>query len=459
MSSAPQFSIILPTRNRSFIVEQAIQSVLDQTYQDWELIVVDNDVDNKTYDAVHKYIGDKIKYVRTGDLPMHDNWQRGLDEARGNYITVLEDKASYAPYALETIDSIIKKNLDTSVFVWGYAYNAKFPSTFESTIDTYRFASDEIIKLFLNEHHSGITPVLPKMIFSCCHRSILDHCNARNERLFQSMSPDYTSMFAQLSYFEHVLLIDVQLVQFNSQFSNGKDFMLKKFNSKDMSDFIKLTLNGDIDESFRYSSLRMDTLYNVLISEFNNGKRRYGGNLEPFHMNKINVFREAANQIYEMTSYGVDMNPEKLQLKNELENEPSFIRTLVEQYEEQVKLKLLKPQFEFATSFVTGILSCLLSAGKKIAIWGAGDTTRYILSHLEQNLQSIKYIIDSDVSKQDKAMSGIMVKGPSFLKEQQVDVVFVSILKFQEEITNEIKSMNLDCKILTPDNIKDFIKV
>ena len=55
-------SIIMPTYNRAYIIERAIQSVIQQTYKDWELIIVDDASDDHTKDVVMKYLSYNIQY-------------------------------------------------------------------------------------------------------------------------------------------------------------------------------------------------------------------------------------------------------------------------------------------------------------------------------------------------------------------------------------------------------------
>ena len=55
-------SIIMPTYNRAYIIERAIQSVIQQTYKDWELIIVDDASDDHTKDVVMKYLSYNILY-------------------------------------------------------------------------------------------------------------------------------------------------------------------------------------------------------------------------------------------------------------------------------------------------------------------------------------------------------------------------------------------------------------
>ena len=53
-------SIIMPTYNRAYIIERAIVSVIHQTYEDWELIIVDDASKDNTREIVKKYISNKI---------------------------------------------------------------------------------------------------------------------------------------------------------------------------------------------------------------------------------------------------------------------------------------------------------------------------------------------------------------------------------------------------------------
>ena len=105
MGKLPFFSVLIPTKNRSHLVGQAIESVLFQKYRDFEIIVSDNDdSDILTRTVVKKFDDQKIKYFRTqGNLSMHDNWEFALSKAVGEYVMVLEDKQILYLDALEKI--------------------------------------------------------------------------------------------------------------------------------------------------------------------------------------------------------------------------------------------------------------------------------------------------------------------------------------------------------------------
>ena len=54
-----KISVIIPTFNRSKLLLSAVQSVVDQTYKNWKLIIIDDCSDDKTKNILKKYLKDK----------------------------------------------------------------------------------------------------------------------------------------------------------------------------------------------------------------------------------------------------------------------------------------------------------------------------------------------------------------------------------------------------------------
>lgn len=87
-----KFSILLPTRNRLDLLRYAVESVRQQDYTDWEIIISDN----ASVQDVSGYVaslGDaRIRYCRMENLiPVTDNWNAALERSTGDYIIMLGD--------------------------------------------------------------------------------------------------------------------------------------------------------------------------------------------------------------------------------------------------------------------------------------------------------------------------------------------------------------------------------
>jgi len=97
-------SIIIPTYNREDTISRAIESVLSQTHQDFEIIVVDDGSTDNTVAEVKSFDNECIKLV-THDSNLGQNPARnsGLNEARGKYISYLDSDDIFLPEHLELV--------------------------------------------------------------------------------------------------------------------------------------------------------------------------------------------------------------------------------------------------------------------------------------------------------------------------------------------------------------------
>ncbi len=87
-----RFSILLPTRNRLGLLRYAVQSVLDQDYDDWEIVIADNASEDDVAGYVSELADRRIKYLRSDAvLPVTQNWSRALDNSSGDYVIMLGD--------------------------------------------------------------------------------------------------------------------------------------------------------------------------------------------------------------------------------------------------------------------------------------------------------------------------------------------------------------------------------
>jgi glycosyltransferase involved in cell wall biosynthesis len=87
-------SIILPTYNGSPYIKKAIESVLSQTYKNWELIIIDDCSLDRTSSIVANYINlnSNIKYIKNNEnLGVQKSLNKGLSVSKGEYIARIDD--------------------------------------------------------------------------------------------------------------------------------------------------------------------------------------------------------------------------------------------------------------------------------------------------------------------------------------------------------------------------------
>ena len=100
----PLVSIIMPTYNRKDIIQNAINSVLKQTYENWELIIIDDGSSDGTRDLLNKVNSAKIKILSNVENKGHSfSRNKGLNEAKGEYIMYLDSDNEWDSRYIETI--------------------------------------------------------------------------------------------------------------------------------------------------------------------------------------------------------------------------------------------------------------------------------------------------------------------------------------------------------------------
>jgi glycosyltransferase involved in cell wall biosynthesis len=103
--------VIIPTYNRSEFLRSAIQSILDQTYQDFRIIVVDDASTEAVYDVVKRFSDKRIAYLRhqtnTGEAGARNT---GVKNSKAEYIAFLDDDDEWLPDKLRLQVALLDKS-------------------------------------------------------------------------------------------------------------------------------------------------------------------------------------------------------------------------------------------------------------------------------------------------------------------------------------------------------------
>ena len=112
-----KFSIILPVKNGGKLVKECVNSILSQSLQDFDLIVLDNCSVDGTLEWVQSLKDPHIKIIPSlKPLTIEENWGRIIDVEKNEFITLIGHDDILYPNFLSVIDALIKSHPNASLY-------------------------------------------------------------------------------------------------------------------------------------------------------------------------------------------------------------------------------------------------------------------------------------------------------------------------------------------------------
>ena len=111
----PKVSVVIPTHNREGLLRVAMESVLAQTFRDFEIIVVDDGSTDGTAKAVREFSDGRVRYfhLEHGERSRARNF--GLEKARGDYVAFLDDDDVCLPNRLSSQGDFLSRHPDVGL--------------------------------------------------------------------------------------------------------------------------------------------------------------------------------------------------------------------------------------------------------------------------------------------------------------------------------------------------------
>lgn len=97
----PIISVVIPAYNAEKTIKETINSVLNQTFQDWELIIINDGSSDQTGEIIQKIIDSKIKLFSYQNAGVSISRNRGIAKASGEFIAFLDHDDLWTPDKLE----------------------------------------------------------------------------------------------------------------------------------------------------------------------------------------------------------------------------------------------------------------------------------------------------------------------------------------------------------------------
>ncbi len=157
------FSVILPTFNREMFLAKAIESVIKQSHENWELIIVDDGSTDNTKKLVLGYQKKqkRIKYIYQKNTERSAARNNGIKKAKGDWVCFLDSDDLYHESHLEVLHELIQKNqFEKGLYFSGVSYGR-----FEISKQNYDTSGNSPLEFVLLN-----TIGTPR---ACCYKEIL----------------------------------------------------------------------------------------------------------------------------------------------------------------------------------------------------------------------------------------------------------------------------------------------
>ena len=224
----PFFSFVIPTKNRSKYLKYALKSCLNQHFDNYEIIISDNNSTDETRKISLSWDDKRIKYFNTGrDLSVTDNFEHGLLKAQGNYILFLADDEAYMPYALRELKNIID---NTNAEIVSFSRKATYvfegasvgvpnsikiaPFTNKKVFIDAEYELKRLLSLknirYLREDFGYINRALPLAVKTVVSKNLIDSVISE-VGFYHHLAPDWSACVFSLSKIKKLILYDRHL--------------------------------------------------------------------------------------------------------------------------------------------------------------------------------------------------------------------------------------------------------
>ena len=269
MTEYPQFSIVIPMFNVEKYIETTINSILLQTFEDFEVVIVDDCSNDRSAEIVRNYSDPRIKLfrqIKNSGEGVARNF--GLKVARGQYVFFMDSDDALLPQMFEKFYTAAKESQADVIYMNTYLRANDPEFTLPGKIDverrifynpTPRFLSENLIERLQDEYFSVGVHVVPWMKIQ--RRDFLLENQIHFPQTFRNS--DVLFNFAELCLGRKIQVIDAQGYIYRSHIdsvmgniSSEKNLRAAVFSMPSALEFVREFLESPnlispLDESFK----------------------------------------------------------------------------------------------------------------------------------------------------------------------------------------------------------------
>ncbi|TCV84275.1 glycosyltransferase family 2 protein [Sulfurirhabdus autotrophica] len=214
INEAPLVSVVIPTYNRVGLLRETIGSILSQTLQDFEIIIVDNMSIDGTEDYASHLDDSRIRYFRNpnnGVIAVNRNL--GIRHAKGKYLAFCDDDDLWMPEKLQRQIDVMENNVDIGLcYTNGYSFREN--DVIHTRLARKRVFSEHFRHLLWENCIPSSSVLVRKVIFE--ETGLID------ENIELVAVEDY-EMWLRIAYISKLAYVDEALIKyrFHNNISSG----------------------------------------------------------------------------------------------------------------------------------------------------------------------------------------------------------------------------------------------
>lgn len=259
-------SVVMPVHNGERFLREAIESVLNQTYKNFEFLIIENCSTDSSVEIIKSYNDERIRLIIEDNCGIPNGYNRGFKEAKGKYVIIHDQDDISFPNRIEAqLSYIIEKKLD----LCGSSF------------------------LIINDKNEKVKYVHPPIT---------------KKEIFNKILFDFSAVFNPSLILKKVVLEELNYFDVNLQVGSDYDFLLRSLENYKLGNNPKILLKYRVHKSStskKNSNLWKDDLA-ISLKYFKKYKTQY--NDKEFVLSKIFYF------------YGLNLKSSLLNIKSILKN-------------------------------------------------------------------------------------------------------------------------------------------
>jgi hypothetical protein len=311
----PLFSIVIPTYNRAELVRPAIQSVLDQTFTDYEIVVSDNHSVDDTAQVVKSFKDARIRYVKP---PQHmkpaDHFEFVRLEAKGELVLLLGDDDALVGTMLEQFAHAARRFDADFLFCKVAEYRTgSFPGPFPNTMDCPSFSGGARI-VERDEYLRSVFSFELKFTFHptayVFGRELADRVAARGGKFFRTNGIEAYAWPMSAAFAKRLVYIDAPLaIMGRTHKSFGSNVVLCNPGEERLDQ-----MKTDYGTFFEYAPLRTMAFSNLQCDGILGAKHTAPEAFGDYEFDEVPYLRRTMSYLRHLEEVGVDVRGEITEL-------------------------------------------------------------------------------------------------------------------------------------------------